>query len=424
MPAPQNILALLARSRGLNLMPPQPAPIQNTPAYPMSMPEIYNNINNSPPDVGYMPPMNDFDLPDISASQGDAEIPTSQIAPKIQEWLGAKEPDMGSIAQQLLSMRQDPSLQDAADAATDSFVNGKSVSAQSIADNRFTDDFKTMAALSKLQNDSQRLKILGQGGSSVFAQTMAAINADPDLMNLSAMDKIRLAQNKVGTNLTMGPNGQVSDMSGAAGGLGNLENGKETGKNDADLIGKPLIAGAVTTSEGQAKRLNDAPQAMSALNSALAGHTLVSDTIDRVIPNVNVWTSGFAGQPLSSIPGTAASNLKANLETIKANIGFDKLAEMRANSPTGGALGNISDTENRLLASTWANIENAQSPEQLTYNLQNLKVQIKQANQRLRQAYEQDYGTLQGAPQLPQQSQSVDQDLLQYMTPEEKALFQ
>ena len=52
------------------------------------------------------------------------------------------------------------------------------------------------------------------------------------------------------------------------------------------------------------------------------------------------------------VPGTGARTIMQMLDTIKANTSFDKLQAMRAASPTGGALGQVSDSENRLLQAT------------------------------------------------------------------------
>ena len=51
------------------------------------------------------------------------------------------------------------------------------------------------------------------------------------------------------------------------------------------------------------------------------------------------------------VPGTEAQATAAKLDTIKANIGFDKLQKMRDASPTGGALGQVSERELGFLQS-------------------------------------------------------------------------
>src|SRR5690606_3574220 len=68
-----------------------------------------------------------------------------------------------------------------------------------------------------------------------------------------------------------------------------------------------------------------------------------------------------------------ARNLDALLTTVKANVGFDRLQAMREASPTGGALGAVSDFENRQLQATLGNLEQSQTPDQLKYNLQRFK---------------------------------------------------
>lgn len=83
-------------------------------------------------------------------------------------------------------------------------------------------------------------------------------------------------------------------------------------------------------------------------------------------------TTGI-GSIMSGIPGTKAHDLAATLDTIKANIGFDRLQKMRAESPTGGALGSVSDSENKMLQSTLGSLAQSQSREQFMQNLDRLE---------------------------------------------------
>lgn len=65
--------------------------------------------------------------------------------------------------------------------------------------------------------------------------------------------------------------------------------------------------------------------------------------------------TGFIGGFAKYIPGSNAYVLDRTLETVKANLGFDALQEMRDNSPTGGALGQVAVQElNRLEAAVSA----------------------------------------------------------------------
>ena len=83
---------------------------------------------------------------------------------------------------------------------------------------------------------------------------------------------------------------------------------------------------------------------------------------------VGGMTSGY-GSVLAAIPGTSARSLSGFLDTIKANAAFNELQDMRANSPTGGALGNVSDKEASLLQSTIGSLDQGQEAPQLNENI-------------------------------------------------------
>jgi hypothetical protein len=84
-------------------------------------------------------------------------------------------------------------------------------------------------------------------------------------------------------------------------------------------------------------------------------------------------TAGFMGSILKDVAGTQAADVKAMTTTIKANIGFDRLQQMREASPTGGALGQVSNQEISNLQAVLGNLEQSQSEEQLLYNLDRLE---------------------------------------------------
>lgn len=102
----------------------------------------------------------------------------------------------------------------------------------------------------------------------------------------------------------------------------------------------------------------------------LASSFVVNDAIDRGLPMISNWTAGLGGQLLSNLAGTDAKDLSKLIDTVKANAGFDKLQAMREASPTGGALGQVSDKEIRFLQSVFGSLDQDQSPDQLRYNLQ------------------------------------------------------
>ena len=79
---------------------------------------------------------------------------------------------------------------------------------------------------------------------------------------------------------------------------------------------------------------------------------------------VGPWTTGWGGI-LSYLPKTDARRLSGLVQSIKANIGFDRLQEMRDSSPTGGALGQVAVQEINFLQSTIDTLDTLNSEEEV-----------------------------------------------------------
>lgn len=86
-------------------------------------------------------------------------------------------------------------------------------------------------------------------------------------------------------------------------------------------------------------------------------------------------SSGFAGGILKKFGGTQAKDLDTTLDTIKAQLAFDELSKMRAASPTGGALGNVTERELQLLSATASSLDSSQSPSSLKKSLATIQSQ-------------------------------------------------
>lgn len=101
--------------------------------------------------------------------------------------------------------------------------------------------------------------------------------------------------------------------------------------------------------------------------------TIVSEDIARAMKIINKpRATGTPAPALALIPGTDAYNLNVLLDTVKANTSFDKLQAMRDASPTGGALGQVSDRENELLQSAAGKLSVGMKREDLIYNLKRI----------------------------------------------------
>jgi hypothetical protein len=111
------------------------------------------------------------------------------------------------------------------------------------------------------------------------------------------------------------------------------------------------------------------------ITSAIAGTTAILD-------DYPAWrTAGQGPALIRTIPGQFAEaallqperNLSARIDQLKADVAFERLQQMREESPTGGALGNVSNVELNLLQSTLGSLDTIQDPEQLREALENVQ---------------------------------------------------
>ena len=109
----------------------------------------------------------------------------------------------------------------------------------------------------------------------------------------------------------------------------------------------------------------------SAARTTAARGNIVSEHaagIRRLMDESTLPTTGiFSG--LQAIPGSPQHDIARRVDTLKALVGFDQLNTMRQQSPTGGALGQVSERELTFLQSTIGSLELSQSEEQFLENL-------------------------------------------------------
>tara|TARA_R110001599_G_scaffold153122_1_gene338290 strand:+ start:40 stop:636 length:597 start_codon:yes stop_codon:yes gene_type:complete len=102
--------------------------------------------------------------------------------------------------------------------------------------------------------------------------------------------------------------------------------------------------------------------------------------------NTDSWSVGH-GSWLKAMTETDALTMATDLKQIQANLAFDRLQEMRAASPTGGALGQVSERELELLQSAMQSINQKLSPEEFRIRL----LEVKRLYSQLRDKSLQDY---------------------------------
>lgn len=173
--------------------------------------------------------------------------------------------------------------------------------------------------------------------------------------------------------------------------------GGVVGDVSSDLKGGEF---AKKTGALNAEGANALPKQATALKQYEVLDKAVNDNIDKAISQANGWTTGFIGDWSKSVAGTPAHDLRNTLDSIKSNLGFDKLQAMRDSSPTGGALGQVSENENVLLQSVWGSIQQSQTKEQVIENLNKIKSIREQYRILKQQAYDTDVQRF-GAENVP-----------------------
>jgi hypothetical protein len=136
--------------------------------------------------------------------------------------------------------------------------------------------------------------------------------------------------------------------------------------------------GAVSLDARQAQAEEQAASDAAAKRMAAKEATgnLVLQDIGRALELVEGgWAAGPVAGRAADVPfgqGTPAGQLNSLVQSIKANVGFDKLQSMREASPTGGALGQVSEREIDFLQSTMGNLDIRQPQEMLDANLKRI----------------------------------------------------
>ena len=107
------------------------------------------------------------------------------------------------------------------------------------------------------------------------------------------------------------------------------------------------------------------------------------------------------------IPGTKWADLAAALDTLRGRSAFGALQQMRANSPTGGALGSVTERELGLLQNSETQLQNTQSPEALANGLEAYKRVLQETKRRMREGLDEFYQDSGSAPSGSQSGWSI-----------------
>jgi hypothetical protein len=166
---------------------------------------------------------------------------------------------------------------------------------------------------------------------------------------------------------------------------------QEGGKQGVRVKVEPAIAGATKTAELRAQKDAAFPDAQSQFEAA---YTTVKNRLSdikrfkehpaatRVIGPIDAFTLNTG----------RARGAQEIYRTMVAAATFDALQEMRTNSPTGGALGNVSDADIRILKESIGALGQAQDEKDFFESLDIYEDRLNQVLGRLEKRFRGNYG--------------------------------
>lgn len=206
-----------------------------------------------------------------------------------------------------------------------------------------------------------------EAGATYEEALQAQQEADNELLSVTEAEKLGVPY---GTTVSQARGMSITPGMSAGGSSGSAETwAKAIQAGQADLNNAPQeLRGSIlaamqgmpqSTSPAQSRALQQANVALNSLNQIFNNPALNAGALGRGIGTV--------------IPGSSSRDLRESVKTVQSLIGFDELQKMRDASPTGGALGQVSEREIDFLQSLAGSMNLAQSDEQLQQNLKNIR---------------------------------------------------
>lgn len=161
---------------------------------------------------------------------------------------------------------------------------------------------------------------------------------------------------------------------------------------------KALQATETLSAKDIAARNAKYPVATQAVNSFEANATDLEKDITELLTHKGLNSiTGIAAGRMGGITDEGRAAL-AIYNRIVAKGGFSELQSLRNASPTGGALGNISNQEGTQLKEAFATIDRKQEAEDVRKGLRDALIRVQGAKERVREGYDMTYAYKKAAP--------------------------
>ena len=147
----------------------------------------------------------------------------------------------------------------------------------------------------------------------------------------------------------------------------------------------PVIKG---TAPAKARSAAQAAKAKYDSTIAVARRLLTNPALDSIVGNVQ----GNIPETALSLSSQNAANALSDYNNLLTIAGFQELQTMRDNSPTGGALGQVSDSENKMLQQSAFASSRTQSEAKFRKSVKDYIARLEASRDRVMRAYTDQFG--------------------------------
>ena len=172
---------------------------------------------------------------------------------------------------------------------------------------------------------------------------------------------------------------------------------------DGRVIGQAIKepSGVQLSAKEKQNREAKYPQATAAVKTFESKSEQLAKDLERLANHPGL--DGISGAVYGRLPSGTKNSMAAQelYNSIVARGGFKELADMRAASPTGGALGNVSNQEGQYLRDAFASIGRIQSKDDLAAALIDAAKRTRESKGRIREAYDMTYEYRDGGQTTP-----------------------
>ena len=163
-----------------------------------------------------------------------------------------------------------------------------------------------------------------------------------------------------------------------------FETGQTQGRGTAGGSA-PVIKG---TAPAKARSAAQAAKSKYDSTIAVARRLLNNPALDSIVGNIQ----GNIPETALSVLSQDAANALSDYNNLMTIAGFQELQTMRDNSPTGGALGQVSDSENKMLQQSAFASSRTQSEAKFRQSVKDYIARLEGSRDRVLRAYEDQFG--------------------------------